>query len=381
MTATGYTSVITPHFWLANRITPRTMDLVFRVASAGIISPVSRLRFIYGGIGARQVDATLRRARGLRGWSLSWVRTARQYLSAARAAHSRGDHTEAARCEASAALCFHYAQVFELDDLNRRNHLYRRAAALFRRAAPRLDPPAMRVDIPWRDVSLPGYLRLPTSDGGPYPLLVLLNGASTVKEETGHWSDPFLRRGFATLALDTPGSGEVRERVSGHPDQVDIGEALIRFAAEHARLDPRRVALLGASLGGAVAVRLAQATPDILAVVALTPPFHPPPYFRHLNAVVRQEIALVTGARDEELDAIAEKMSLIDIAPRLRAPLLVVGAGRDLVVPPQEAWNLYRAAGGPKHLHFMRQANHVGFSHLPQWSAAAADFLSSVAGA
>ncbi|MDI3341210.1 MAG: alpha/beta fold hydrolase [Sphaerobacter sp.] len=372
--------MITPQFWLANRITPRSLDLAFRLTSAAILSPAGRLRYIHGGIGARQLDATLRRARGIRGWTLSWVQTAREYLAAARRARQAGDRHAAARFQASAALCFHYAQVFDLGDVARRRHLYHRAAELFRPVAPSLQPSAIPVEIPWRDVALPGYLRLPDSPPRPYPLVVVLNGATTVKEETIRWAEPFLRRGFATLALDTPGSGEAWERMRGHPSQVDIGAALIAFAAAQPDLDARRVALLGISLGGAMAVRIAAATPEIAATVSVTAPFHPPPYFHHLNAVVRHEMAHVSGAADAELDALVERISLVDVAPRLRTPLLVIGAGRDLVIPPQEAWNLYRAAGGPKHCVFIEDANHVGFSHMSEWRAAAADWLAQALG-
>jgi hypothetical protein len=37
---------ITPRFWLANRVTPRTVDLLFHVASAGVLSEAARQRFI-----------------------------------------------------------------------------------------------------------------------------------------------------------------------------------------------------------------------------------------------------------------------------------------------------------------------------------------------
>lgn len=372
--------MVTARFWVANRITPRSVDLLFRVTSAAILTSASRLRFIYGGIGPRELASTLRRVHGLRGWSVSWAHTARKYLSAARLARLAGRRSEAAAHEASAALCFHFAQVFEHEDIDRKRHLYHRAASLFRAAGPELDPPATHVEIPWRDISLPGYLRLPPGPSRARPVVVFLNGASTVKEETALWSTPFLERGFATLALDTPGSGEAWDRARGHPEHEDIAAALVEFGNQHPGLDPRRVALLGISLRGAMAVQLAAANSDVAAAISVTGPFHPASYFRHLNGLVRQEISFLSGAAPEELESMVDAMSLIDVAPRLRAPLLVIGASNDLVVPPEESLRLYQAAGGPKHLLFLDRANHVGFSHMGEWTARTADWLAETLG-
>jgi fermentation-respiration switch protein FrsA (DUF1100 family) len=46
-------------------------------------------------------------------------------------------------------------------------------------------------------------------------------------------------------------------------------------------------------------------------------------------------------------------------------PLLVVGAGRDRIVPPKEARRLYDAATPPRTLHWYPRAAHCCFSDLP----------------
>lgn len=376
--------MLTARFWLANRVTVGSVDLLFRLASANVLSPAARTRFRHAGIGERQISETLRRVRGVRGvrgWSRSWTQAASSYLEAAVAEQQRGRLDTAACQQVAAALCYHFATMFELQDVSQKRRLYRRAALLFRHAAPALAPSAEYVEVPWRDTSLPGYLRLPDRSRETLPLVVLLNGASTAKEEMTLWSEPFLRRGLATLALDTPGSGESWDRVHGRPDQQDIADALIAFGDGDPRLDARRIGVLGISLGGAAAVRLAGHNADLAAVVSVTAPFHPEPYFRHLNDIVRQEVALVAGYRPEQIDEMVRQVSLLEVAPRLRVPLLVVGAGRDLVVPPDESPRLYRAAGGQKRLLFLDGANHAGFSHMAEWTGAAADWLAATVGA
>ncbi|MBN8831708.1 MAG: NAD(P)-binding domain-containing protein, partial [Sphingomonadales bacterium] len=57
-------------------------------------------------------------------------------------------------------------------------------------------------------LGIPGYLAKPVIASGEAPLVVLLNGMTTTKEELILWSDRFLAHGVAVLALDWPGTGE-----------------------------------------------------------------------------------------------------------------------------------------------------------------------------
>jgi dienelactone hydrolase len=371
---------ITPRFWLANRVTPWSVDLLFHVASAGVLSEAARQRFIHAGIDPLHLDQTLRRIRALDGWAASWLHTARAFLREARRADEANEPVIAAERQASAALCYHFAQIFERDDFARKAHLARRLAELFQQAAPNLALPARRVAVPWRGIPLPGYLVEPNRPRRRrWPLIVLLNGASTVKEETIRWSRPFVSHGLATLSLDTPGSGEAWERVFGTPDQTDLAESILGFAREHPDIDENAVILVGISLRGALAVQLGAVAPELAGVAAVTAPFKPEPYLRHLSMLVREEVALVTGASIDALMPMAAEMSLEHVAPRLRVPLFVVGAGNDLVVPSEESLRLYRAAGGPKQLLYLEQANHVGISHLHDWTSCLASWAANAA--
>ena len=369
---------LTPRFIVANRVPPFAIGLAFRIASAAILSRTGRYRFLFAGIGARQLAMTLRHIRGLHAWPSAWVRTAHHYLSAAAEHRRHGAWREAISCQRAAALCYHFAQLFVIDDILRRRALYREAARLFRAVAPLLTPPAEPIAVPWRGFNLPGYLRLPQQPSPryqPFPLVVFLNGSSTAKEETVHWAQPFLARGIAVLALDTPGSGEAWDQLPAAPGQEDLADALLCFAEGHPALSADRVAVLGLSLRGAYAVQLGAHQPALAAVLAVTPPFLPRPYLKLLHPLVRHDVAFSLGIPPTMLEQLVDRLALSDIAPRLRQPLFVVGAGNDLVVPPAEAVRLYRAAGGPKRLLYLERANHVAFTHLEQWTTVAAEWL------
>ncbi len=374
----GIVRTVGLRFLLANRVPVAALDAVLRVATASVLSPAARYRFLLAGIHPRTVSAVLRRIRRLQDWPRSWVRAAHGYLVVAQQRAAAGEWRAAAEFRRAAALCYHFAHVLVWDDLARRRELYRTAARLFHATISYLDPAVRRVEIPWRNIELPGYLRIP--ERTPAPLVVFLNGASTAKEEMLGWSDAFVRRGLAVLALDTPGSGEIAETMPARPGQEDIGYAILQAAERFPGIDPTRVALLGVSLRGAYAVHLAHAVPEIGAVVSVTPPFDPEAYLPALGEFVRRDVAFAVGTETEHLEALAPALSLVNIAPRLRTPLLVVGAGNDLVVPPQESLRLFRAAGGIKHLLYFARANHVAFTHLEQWTGLAAAWLAVTLG-
>jgi hypothetical protein len=65
----------------------------------------------------------------------------------------------------------------------------------------------------------------------------------------------------------------------------------------------------------------------------------------------------------------AEVLSPATIAPQLTVPLLVVGAGNDLIEPPGESLRLYRGASGPEHLLPFEDATHIAISNMPEWTA------------
>jgi pimeloyl-ACP methyl ester carboxylesterase len=135
--------------------------------------------------------------------------------------------------------------------------------------------------------------------------------------------------------------------------------------------------LLGFSLGGSVAVRSAALDRRIAACIAVTPPYEPRTWIRYVNPIVRQQ--LMQLARDPNwVEELLDEFSLGEIVPKLRTPLLVFGAGRDLVVPPEESLHLSSAAGELATLVWYRRGSHGLYEHLDDWSNLAADWIVSM---
>src|SRR3989442_11956752 len=119
-------------------------------------------------------------------------------------AERRGRRLTAGGGYGRAALCHHFAKFVWLVDLAKRKVTAERAVRTLYAALSLLDPNAQRLEIPFSGVTMVGNLRRP-SPAGRYPLVLLLPGLDSTKEEFFYWENVFLTRGMATLSLDGPG--------------------------------------------------------------------------------------------------------------------------------------------------------------------------------
>jgi 2,6-dihydroxypseudooxynicotine hydrolase len=363
---------------LAPLVDRRRVDALLRVAGPRAL-PVG---ITHGRLGAMDlpsdvVAGALGRVRALRDWDHAWTWAAQRFLGETRVHQRAGDHMAAALTQRHAALSFHLAGMLDFDDERKRRTLRATAASLFAQAIPVLRPAVRRVAVPWRTGSLPGYLLRPEAATRPVPLVVILNGMSTSKEETLLWSDAFLEQGLAVLALDWPGSGESALDVPPTPDCDDFTDGVHAVAAEDTGIDQDRIAYVGFSLGGAVAAFAAANDRRIAAVVAVTPPFDPRVWMSRAQPLLRQLLAAVAGGEDR-VAALADAFALPGVIERSRCPILVVGAGRDLIVPPQEAIRYCLAAGERGTLLWYPRGQHGLYDELSDWTGEAARWLAAV---
>lgn len=362
---------------IGNRlISPEMVDCAFRWRGATRLANGVLDRLAPVGLPRADGAATLARIRSWVAWPEAWSDRADDYLHAADRADDPVARRDALR---AAALAAHAAQLLVYEPVERKRALAHRAAALYRRVAPLRDPPSERVELTFRGARVPGYLSLPpgASPARPVPLVLFFNGGSTVKEELDGWRTPFLAAGLATLALDNPGTGETWEAVRYTPNQGALLEDVRRLVATRSALDGR-IALVGVSLGGMLAIHLAAETPDLAAVVTITTPFEPGEYITQMPMLTQWEVVHVTGFPIDCQPYLCTAMGLARVVPHLRMPLLVIGAGRDRVVPPDESRRLYDAATPARTLHWYPRAGHCCFSHLDTMLANTARWLQRV---
>jgi alpha-beta hydrolase superfamily lysophospholipase len=338
---------------------------------------VSQGRLAAMGLPGEVAACALRRVRAVSDWDGAWTWAAQRFLGESRVQQRTGHVEAAALSQRHAALSYHLAGLLVFDNPREIRTLRASAASLYARSLPMLRPSVHRVDVPWRTVQLPGYLVWPEKAPGPSPLAVILNGTATSKEETLLWSGAFLAQGLAVLALDWPGSGESALTVPPTADCDDFTDGIMRLAAAEPAIDAQRVALLGFSLGGAVAAIAAAHDRRIAAIIAVTPPYDPRPWLGRAQPLLRRHLATLAGGEERAFQLAAE-FALPGVVERVRCPMLVFGAGRDLVVPPEEALRYCAAAGERGTLLWYPDGGHGLYESLPEWTDDAARWLAAI---
>ncbi len=304
----------------------------------------------------------------------------RAFLAETRRADSSEDDAASARALGRAALAYHAAYWLAYDDPATLRSLRTARTSLFARAVPFLLTRTEAVRIPWRASELPAYLRIPVlaeHQERPIPLVVIMNGATTSKEETILWTDAFVERGLAVIALDQPGTGDAVELGPPSGEHDDLLDGVRDMVALDPRLDSSRIALIGFSLGGAQAVRIAARDRRLAACVAVTPPFEPGSWLYAANPLMLDQLAGHLGGPYIVME-LAEGFELPEMTGWLRCPLLVLGAGRDLIVPPSESQRLTAAAGELGTLLWYPRAGHGLYEIVSTWTTDVAAWLGAI---
>jgi 2,6-dihydroxypseudooxynicotine hydrolase len=196
-----------------------------------------------------------------------------------------------------------------------------------------LDPTAERIEAPLGDATLAGNLRRPGGAERP-PLVVLVPGLDSTKEEFFHWENSFLARGMATLSMDGPGQGETGFRLPIRHDYEVAVAAMLDALGTRTDVDLGRVGAAGVSLGGYYAPRAAAFEPRIRAVAGISGSYNFGEVWDQLPPLTREAFAVKSGARDaDEARANAEALDLAGVLDNLTQPALYVTGGLDRIIP------------------------------------------------
>lgn len=293
-------------------------------------------RFVAMGVDYNDFVRTTARIERWEQWLDAWGETAEQHLALAREAEDAGHSRSAGEAYHRAAVAYHFSKfVWVLDADRHREHTERSIAAL-RKAHEHLDPTAERLEVPFRGWRLAANLRRPPSVERP-PLVVLIPGLDSTKEEFFCWENTFLARGMATLSMDGPGQGETGFELPIDPEYEHEVGALLDAIAGRTDVDVDRVGAVGVSLGGYYAPRAAAFEPRIRAVVGISGGYRLADHWDDLPQLTRDTFVVKSHARDDA-DA-KEKMAAMDLTGvlcRLRQPLLAITGDRDRLVPWRE---------------------------------------------
>src|ERR1039458_8232690 len=156
-------------------------------------------------------------------WLPEWNRTADAAVEVALEAEA-GDHRRTAGSAwLRAAVNRHFGKFVWLLDRDLHAEATLRSVQELLQAHRCLETGAERIEVPFAGAKLVANLRRPSGEGRP-PLVVLIPGLDSTKEEFFHLEEAFLQRGMATLSIDGPGPGEVGlELPMRHDYEVGVG--------------------------------------------------------------------------------------------------------------------------------------------------------------
>lgn len=201
------------------------------------------------------------------------------------------------------------------------------------RVKPKMQTPAppfaykieeVKIENPAAKVSLAGTLTLPEK-GKNFPAIILVSGSGPQDRDCdifGHklfWvmADYLTKRGFAVLRLDDRGFGKSTGdfATSTTADFATDIAAAFDFLQKDARLDKKKIGLLGHSEGGIIAPMLAAKNKKIAFVVLMAAPAVP---ITELMVQQNKRIAELDGMSAETLD---ENLKILaNIYSQINAP-------------------------------------------------------------
>jgi pimeloyl-ACP methyl ester carboxylesterase len=232
----------------------------------------------YGGadIGEVLVTAQAITAGDYDSWYDQWLATADRIAAEAEKAQAAG-HLVSARDGLLRASNYYRSADFYLHgnpDDPRIRHAYGRARDCFVSAAALFDPPVTPVQIPYEGTVLRGYFYPAIGRGGdtePRPTIVMHSGFDGTCEEMHFLGAAAAQeRGYHVFTFDGPGQPAALhfDGLVFRPDWEHVVTPVLDWVRDQPGVDPGKVALFGASMGGLLAPRAAAFEQRLAACIA-----------------------------------------------------------------------------------------------------------------
>lgn len=206
-------------------------------------------------------------------WHDAWLALAERLAALARAEERAGHLVSARSAYLRASTYFRTAGVMlfavPVDPRHATGNL--RQTEMFRRGAALMSHPPEVLEIPFEKTTLPGYFFRPDSDPRPRATVVLTGGYDGTCEELYFFNGAAaLARGYNVLAFDGPGQGAalLQQGMTMRPNWGSVITPVIDYAVSRPDVDPKRLALIGLSLGAHLAPRAASREHRLAALIA-----------------------------------------------------------------------------------------------------------------
>jgi 2,6-dihydroxypseudooxynicotine hydrolase len=332
-------------------------------------------RYLATGVDPNDFQRIVARVERWDDWCRVWSEEGARHERQGDEARERGRSVTATESYLRASIYFHYGKHLFAHDPDQYLGAHTRMLRCYQAAAGGLTPLVERIEIPFEGGTLPANLRRPIGRELA-PVAIILPGLDACKEELHAWSDAFVRRGMATLALDGPGQGESAFRLPVRAEWSPVIGAVIDALEQRSDVDGRTVGIVGQSLGALYAPLAAAAEPRLKACVANCGPFDFGAILPSMPAASQETFRVRCHAKTHaEAHAVARRLTLEGVAQQIRCPLLVVFGAGDKLINASEGERLARAASGPTELVVFEEGNHVCFNISYKFRPLTADWM------
>jgi pimeloyl-ACP methyl ester carboxylesterase len=334
-------------------------------------------RFTANGVPVGDFDRVLDGLESWSDWCRAWSEAALRHEELGHEALAESRTRSAGEHFTTASVCYHFAKFVFVNDLDQMRTAHASAVRCQDLALPHLDPPGRRIEIPFEGTKIYGVLRFPEGDG-PHPMVLMVPGLDSTKEELRETEVLFLQRGVGTLSVDGPGQGEAEYELPIRGDWEIPGRAIVDAMIELPEVDADRIAVWGVSLGGYYAPRVASGDPRIKACVSLCGPYNFGEAWDDFPALTREAFRVRSrSADDAEAHKLASTLSMAGRTQMISCPTLIVSGKRDRLIPWQQQQRLHDETSAVSTFLLLEQGNHGCANVLGEHRYRTADWVAA----
>ncbi len=332
-------------------------------------------RFIAGGVPISDFIEVTNGVERWQDWCSAWSARAAIHESIGREALAAGFGLSAGQHLITASVCYHFGKFLFCDYPDEMRTAHVKAVECRTLALPHLNPPGERAEIPYQGKHLFANLRRPRGIERP-PVVILIPGMDSTKEEFHHSEQLFLDRGMATLSLDGPGQGEAEYDFPIRHDYEVPCATVIDWVQARDDLDGARIGLSGASMGGYYVPRVVAFETRVAAAIANGGAYAVQPNFDQRPDTLKQAYRLRThSASVAEAREKTAAFNLEGVAKTITCPMFIIGALEDRITSYKDAERLAGEVSGPVELRLLEGANHVAHNRGHMFKTQAADWM------
>ncbi len=284
------------------------------------------------------------------GWERAW-------LDLAEATEARAKQALDAEKKHTAMQCFFHAnQYYRMSDVfltmaenDRKAERFRKAQQCFRAAAALHSPKIEIITVRCGKDEYDGYFCHPRDpEPGKWPTVLFLAGADAYAEEVYFGGKQLGDRGWAVLYVDTPGRGSsvYLKNIVTRADYEVPGKACIDYLLSRPEVDAERFALLGISMAGYYAPRVAAFDKRVKALIGWSGCYSILDdlydYCAHLQPTCQR---LLGGVTHEVARQQLKDFTMAGLAHNITCPTLITHGDKDTLMSPQGAKKLFDEIG------------------------------------